>query len=178
VEPEVTVIGPLIVTVGFELPELWHIVHVDPLFPDAPETPFGYASAEVVRQTTASTIIAATERGSFRCIVLLLNFDWGGDSSAVAGSTACLRADTRIRALMHVELISEQRPESQWQGQKSLFRSGGELLSSRVPDAIRNSKYRWEVSQTCSSACIARCAIARLQSAFSNVPPSRFAWTR
>jgi hypothetical protein len=91
------------VTVGIEVPELWHIVHVDPLLPEAPETPVGYASAEVVKQTTARTIIAATERGSFRCIVLLLNFDWGGDSSAVAGSTACLRAVTRTRALMHVE---------------------------------------------------------------------------
>jgi hypothetical protein len=73
VEPEVTVIGPLIVMVGLVVPELWHIVHVEPLLPDTPEIPFGYANADLEKQITENTISAATERGSFRCIILLLD---------------------------------------------------------------------------------------------------------
>jgi len=38
VEPEVTVVGPLRVTVG-AVPLLWHEVHVDPFFPEKPEIP-------------------------------------------------------------------------------------------------------------------------------------------
>ena len=84
VDPEVTVIGPLMTTVGSVVPELWHIVHVDPLLPEAPETPFGYARADVVKQITASETRAATQRGEnfFRCIVLLLNWTGAGDSSS------------------------------------------------------------------------------------------------
>jgi hypothetical protein len=33
VEPEVTEVGPLIVTVGLA-PVLWHVVHVGPLLPE------------------------------------------------------------------------------------------------------------------------------------------------
>ena len=64
-----TVIGPLIVTVGPGVAELWHMVQVDPLLPDTPEMPFGYAKADNVNAITASTTKAATEKwGSFRCI--------------------------------------------------------------------------------------------------------------
>ena len=44
VEPEVTVVGPLRVTVG-AVPLLWHEVHVEPLFPENPEIPLLLAAA-------------------------------------------------------------------------------------------------------------------------------------
>jgi len=39
VEPEVTVVGPVSVMVGTLVLELWHVVHVEPLFPENPEMP-------------------------------------------------------------------------------------------------------------------------------------------
>jgi hypothetical protein len=70
--------------VGIVVPELWHIVHVDPPLPEAPETPFGYARADVVKQITATETRAARQRGKnfVRCIVLSPNWTGAGDSSS------------------------------------------------------------------------------------------------
>ena len=62
VEPENTVVGPLITTVGLVAPVLWHMVQVEPLLPEKPEMPFGYARAEEEKQLTANTTRAATQR--------------------------------------------------------------------------------------------------------------------
>jgi hypothetical protein len=58
----VTLVGPLISTVGLLVPELWHMVQVEPLLPEVPETPFGYAWADDDRQITATNIRAVTQR--------------------------------------------------------------------------------------------------------------------
>jgi hypothetical protein len=60
VDPDVTVIGPLIVTVGPGVAELWHIVQVDALLPDTPEIPFGYACANDENPINASITRTAT----------------------------------------------------------------------------------------------------------------------
>ena len=44
VEPEVTVVGPVSVTVG-AVPLLWHDVQVEPVFPENPEMPLLVALA-------------------------------------------------------------------------------------------------------------------------------------
>ena len=47
------------VTVGDGLPLLWQLVQVEPLFPENPEIPPGYALAEDAKHTTANITIAA-----------------------------------------------------------------------------------------------------------------------
>jgi hypothetical protein len=49
VDPDVTEVGPLQVIAG-AVPVLWQEVQVEPLFPEYPETPPGYALAGVVKE--------------------------------------------------------------------------------------------------------------------------------
>jgi len=57
----VTVVDPLILTTGTALPELWHMVQVEPFFPETPEIPPPYALAEDGKQImTARTAMNET----------------------------------------------------------------------------------------------------------------------
>ena len=69
VEPEVTVVGPTILTVGTAVPVLWQRVQVVPLFPEKPEIPIEDALAEDEKQI----IMASTAKNK---IIIELRVDF------------------------------------------------------------------------------------------------------
>jgi hypothetical protein len=93
-------VGPLMTTVGLLVPELWHIVQVEPLLPGAPEIPFGYARADDDRQITAINIRAAMQRRFNVFSGMIFSSTTGaGDSSALCfvGSIMFLRFELTRR---------------------------------------------------------------------------------
>jgi hypothetical protein len=115
VVPETTVVGPLIATIGSAVPVLWHIVQVEPLLPDMPEIPLGYACAgSAARQITATRITFATQRRlKFVPFIVPLLIGLGRGIPqlfALLGSTACPRADTK-RSPNFIWIFAEHRPE-------------------------------------------------------------------